>query len=144
MSARIDDLMPSVVSAAMSAIDELTSRKVSFTVTSTLRTVEEQLALYAQGRVPITKVNLLRSKAHMRPITDSENKYIVTNADGVKAKSKHQSGRALDVVPSENGKAVWPPKSDGRWDEISRTFKNHGFRWGGDWKDFEDFPHYQM
>lgn len=47
-------------------------------VTFVDRTVQEQVALYAQGRDKLANVNLLRKKANMSPITLQENKYKVT------------------------------------------------------------------
>ena len=144
MSARIDDLEPSVVAAAMASLDSLGSANIPVVVTSTYRTPEEQIALYSQGRAPLDKVNALRAKAHLHFISDAENKYRVTNCDGVNTMSRHQSGRALDVVPAVNGNPVWPPKTDGRWAQISMVFKHNGFKWGGDWVSFPDYPHFEM
>ena len=143
MSNKISDLKPRVAAAAMRALADLRARGVSFSVTSTLRTEAEQAALYAQGREPLADVNAKRVVAGMRPIVQAENKYTVTNADGVKHKSNHQGGTALDVVPEYDGRPVWPPAHDERWSQISGVFKKYGFEWGGDWKDFPDLPHYQ-
>lgn len=99
-------------------------------VVSGLRTRQEQQALYALGR--------------------TEDGDIVTNADGVNNKSKHQSGNAVDVVP-------WPEK----WDrEALRDFGNfvkgiavilkrcgtidYDIEWGGNWSRFIDMPHWQI
>ena len=143
MSRSISDLKPLVAAAAMRALADLRARGVFFAVTSTLRTEAEQAALYAQGREPLEEVNKKRAIAGMRPISQAENKYTVTNADGVKHKSNHQGGTALDVVPEYDGRPVWPPAHDERWSQISGIFKQYGFEWGGDWKDFPDLPHYQ-
>ena len=143
MSRSISDLKPRVTAAAARALADLSSRGVKVVVTSTLRTEAEQAALYAQGRGPLDAVNAKRKAAKMHAITESENKYTVTNADGVKHKSNHQGGAALDVVPEQGGRPVWPPASDPRWKQIAGVFKKYGFEWGGDWKDFQDLPHYQ-
>ena len=143
MSRNLSDLEPRVAAAAMRALADLRLRGIFFAVTSTLRTEAEQAALYAQGREPLEKVNKKRVTAGMRLIGSAENKYTVTNADGVKHKSNHQWGTALDVVPEYDGRPVWPPASDPRWKQIAGVFKAHGFEWGGDWKDFPDLPHYQ-
>jgi hypothetical protein len=79
-----------------------------------------------------------------------ENAYTVTNADGVKYKSNHQSGRALDVVPvNAAGNPEWPGAEDPRWQMIAAVFKSQGFKWGGDWTKAvngidPDLPHYEM
>ena len=143
MSRRLEDLLPRVAAAAARALADLKAQGVLVSVTSTLRTQAEQAALYAQGREPLEEVNKKRAIAGMRLIGQAENKYTVTNADGVKHKSNHQGGTALDVVPEYDGRPVWPPAHDERWAQIAGVFKQYGFEWGGDWKDFPDLPHYQ-
>ncbi len=101
------------------------------TVISGVRTEEEQAALYAKGR------------------TIPGN--IVTYKDGVKKKSNHQTGNAVDIVP-------YPVN----WGDIERfrqfgwfvkgvasTLKRYGqidkdIKWGGDWKRFKDLPHFEL
>lgn len=133
MSNRLSDLKPAVRRMAESAIEELYRRGILVVVTSTIRTVDEQIALYAQGRTPLEVVNSLRAKAGMPRIAPAENKYTVTNCDGIKTKSRHQDGKALDVVPAENSKPVWPKDTDPRWRQIAEVMVKHGFRWGMDW-----------
>ena len=143
MSRRLEDLLPRVAAAAARAIADLKARGVPVVVTSTLRTLEEQKALYAQGRKSLEEVNELRKVAGLYRLVASENSYTVTNADGVKHKSNHQSGKALDAVPEQGGNPVWPPASDIRWKQIAGVFQQHGFAWGGEWKDLPDLPHYE-
>ena len=143
MSRKLEDLLPPVAAAAARAIADLNARNIPVVVTSTLRTQDEQAALYAQNRESLEAVNAKRAKAGMYRLVESENKYTVTNADGIKHKSNHQSGKALDVVPSQGGNPVWPQPSDPRWSQIAAVFKLHGFEWGGEWKDFPDLPHYE-
>lgn len=144
MSVKLSDLTSNAQRKAELALAELRTIGVPCVVTYTLRTDAEQRALYAQGRKPLSVVNILRKTAGMYPLSEKENKYTVTNCDGDKHKSAHQSGNAIDVVPLEKGKPVWPSKSDSRWIQISNVFKAHGFKWGGDWKEFQDYPHYQL
>lgn len=103
-------------------------------VTDTLRTTEEQQALYAQGR---TKPG-----------------QIVTYADGIKVKSNHQApegstlGRAVDMCFLINGKPAWPNDSK-LWNIYGAVAKAHGLVWGGDWKDSKgkprpDYPHIEL
>lgn len=141
MSARIEDLQPDVQAAARAALSEL---RVPFIVTATLRTRDEQVALYSQGRGRIELVNLLRKIAGLSPLDAADAGNVVTNANGVDTPSNHQGGRALDIVPLEGNRPVWPGPSDPRWMEIASVLKGHGFRWGGDWADFPDLPHYEM
>jgi len=111
--------------------------------TSGRRTDQEQIALFAQGRKPLGVVNALRAKANMRPISEAENKYTVTDCNGVTKKSKHQSGEAIDYVPKDkNGNPCWPPKSDPRWMEIAEVFELAGMESGLRWRK-ADPPHHQ-
>ncbi len=142
--ADIQSLADDVIPLAESFIAALKAQGIRHVVTSTNRTTAEQVALYAQGRESLEKVNTKRQIAGMFPIQPSENQYTVTNADGIKHKSAHQGGRALDVVPaSAAGNPVWPGPSDPRWKAIGEIGEAVGFEWGGRWKDLPDFPHYQ-
>lgn len=106
---------------------EVAIKHMDFTVLYGTRTVAEQQALYAQGR---TKPGP-----------------IVTNMDGIKKKSKHNysPSLAVDIAP-------WPIN----WDDIDR-FKELAvvvkkaadtvgvaIQWGGDWKTFKDWPHWEI
>jgi len=138
----ISDLLPEVQHSVNSAFDELREKKIPFMCTSDFRETWRQLILWMQGRYDLTLINRWRKVYEQRLLSDSENRTIVTNCDGVDAKSNHQGRRAVDVVPTENGKAVWPPGSDPRWKEIAEIMKKHGFSWGGDWTN-PDYPHYE-
>jgi len=144
MSTSIDDLDPSAVAAARSFVAALGAAGVPYAVTCTRRTIDEQIAYFAQGRAPLEIVNLLRRKAGMRAIGLGENTYTITKCDGVTSRSKHQDGRAMDVVPLAMGVPVWPPPADPRWKEIAVIGKAAGWKWGGDWQNFPDFPHYEL
>lgn len=144
MKISIDDLVPKARDAAREALQELDDLGIAYSVTSTLRTTEEQYAYWLQGRKPLAEVNQARKKCGMRDISPAENKYTITNCDGTKYKSNHQSGLALDVVPREGDRPIWPAKTDPRWKSISTVMKRHGFIWGGDWIKFPDYPHYEM
>lgn len=157
MSTRLSDLRYSVRLMAEAAFSELEKKGIRFVCTSTLRTVDEQAALFAQGRQPLEDVNALRAKAKLYLLAPKENTYTVTNCDGVKKRSRHQDGGALDVVPAENGKPVWPKDTDPRWKQIAEVMVKHGFRWGMDWNGdgktrydgdktevMLDAPHYEV
>lgn len=140
---RLIDLNAETYFLANEAIAELQTLNILHVVTSTKRTEAEQAALYAQGRAKVEAVNTLRKIACMPNITLAENKYTVTNCDGVRKKSAHQSGDAIDIVPVENNRPIWPGKNDPRWLAIAEIMEKHGFDWGGRWKEFPDHPHYQ-
>lgn len=157
MSRRIEDLTPEAQEALKAALAELETKGIAVFVSSTLRTSGEQAAFFAQNREPLDIVNALRIAVSLRKISAAENKYKVTNCDGVKNKSVHQYGRAVDVVPMEKGYGVWPVTSDPRWREIAEIMQKHNFRWGGDWngdgrtradgdesEKLVDYPHYEL
>lgn len=106
---------------------------IDFTITDGVRTTQQQRSLYEQGR---TKPGA-----------------IVTNADGVNNKSNHQVksdgyGYAVDLYPYYN-KSV-------QLNDVKnlRVIANHikevakrldiGVQWGGDWKTFKDYPHFEL
>ena len=91
---------------------------VNLRVTQSLRTNAQQNILYAQGRT--TPGN------------------IVTNARG--GESYHNYGLAFDLVVMRNGQPVW----DRLPDNIGALGASFGFEWGGDWRTFQDYPHFQM
>jgi hypothetical protein len=140
MSTSIDDL---TLEMQVKVRTFLSLLKIPYVVTSTLRTVDEQIAYFAQGRAPLAIVNLLRLKANMRPIGDGENSATVTNCDGINTPSNHQGGKAIDVVPADaNGKPVWPHPADPRWEQLGLMGEAAGLSWGGRWPK-PDRPHYE-
>lgn len=71
----------------------------------------------------------------------------VTNAKG--GQSIHNYGLALDVVilidKDKNGtfeSIDWNIKSP-YFQFVVNYFKSKGYEWGGDWKSFKDYPHFQ-
>lgn len=110
-----------------------------------LRTDKEQDVLYSLGR---TKVNPDGKKAK-KPFGN-----IVTNAKG--GQSIHNYGLAFDIVLlyDKNGDGIfetasWDMIKDGDndkvadWNEMSNFFISKGYEWGGNWKSFKDYPHFQ-
>lgn len=87
-----------------------------------LRTVEEQNALYAQGR--------------------TEPGQIVTNAKGSSFSSMHQWGVAFDFY-RKDGKGSYED-GDGFFRKVGELGKELGLEWGGDWKSIVDKPHFQL
>lgn len=86
------------------------------------RTVEEQNALYAQGR--------------------SRPGRVVTNAKGDSFSSQHQWGIAVDLFQNIMGR---------EWEEaffrkVAKIAKSDevGLGWGGDWSGFQDTPHFYL
>lgn len=82
------------------------------------RTVDEQDALYAQGR------------------TKPGN--IVTNTKGSSYSSQHQWGIAFDFFKNEKGHEFDDLLF---FTNVSKLAKSIGLAWGGDWNSFKDRPH---
>ena len=108
---------------------EILDRNVAVRFTQVFRTFEEQDRLYAQGRtMPGSRV---------------------TNARG--GQSYHNYGLAVAIVLlTNNGRGVsWDMcldlDGDGTkdWQEIVHVFKHYGWKWGGDWTSFKDYPHFE-
>lgn len=127
---RLIGLHPVVRQATERLIEQSFARGVPIVIVQGLRTIEEQNELYAQGR----------TKPGQR----------VTNAKG--GYSFHNFGVAIDfALLLPDGKSVsWDMKRDGNsnreadWQEVAKIGKSLGFAWGGDWKSFKDYPHFEM
>ncbi len=104
-------------------------KEFDFTILEGERTLETQQKYYSIGRT--TKIN----------------SGIITNCDGIKRKSRHQSSPsvAVDIAP-------WPID----WSDIARfkslaqvmmkvsQWSDIGLEWGGHWTRPIDYPHYQL
>lgn len=116
---KLELLKPKVRELAEKLINECKRQGHQITITQTLRTIEEQDALYAQGR------------------TKPGN--IVTKAKG--GYSLHNFGVAFDICPIVNGKAAWSDTTLFR--KIGEIGVKFGLEWGGTWTSFPDLPHFQ-
>lgn len=107
----------------------------------TMRTFDEQAALYAQGRTKLF---------------DAAGKKlgVVTKANA--GQSWHNYGLAIDIVllKDTDGNGTFETASwedtvdfdkDGKadWQEIVAIFKKYGWDWGGAWTGFKDKPHFE-
>lgn len=107
--------------------------------TYTLRTFQEQQALYDLGR---TCKNVSGATAK-KPMGS-----IVTNARP--GQSFHNYGLAVDIALILDGReASWDTVKDfdgdrvADWMECVKVFKKYGWQWGGDWTTLKDYPHFQ-
>jgi len=119
-SKSLNDLTPDTRVAADSLLAAASAAGIGVIVTHTLRTCDEQNALYAQGR------------------TAPGNK--VTNAPG--CKSWHVHGRALDLLVVEPGGAVVHNGHDPRYTKLGEIARTLGFKWGGDFGDYGHFEYH--
>ena len=70
-----------------------------------------------------------------------------SKADGVKKKSFHQSGLALDVYAYVDGKASWEHRDLAMVAAAmlqSASVLGYKLKWGGHFKNFIDLPHFQL
>lgn len=135
---RIEKLHPKVREEVKKAYlhvnNKLLGKGVRLRFSHTLRSFEEQDKLYALGRSTPGKK--------------------VTNARG--GQSYHNYGLAFDIVllvdKDNNGTfetASWDTKADfdndlqADWMEVTNYFKSIGWKWGGDFRSFKDYPHFE-
>lgn len=107
MSARIEDLEPVTRAMCDEFMAAVAEKGIALRVTHTLRTLDEQAKLYAQGR---TLPGPIVTKA--RP-----------------GQSPHNYGMAFDVCFA--GKVPYPPEDDPRWLQIGQLGESLGLSWGG-------------
>ncbi|MEW5846170.1 MAG: M15 family metallopeptidase [Bacteroidota bacterium] len=126
---RIKKLHPKLRQEVEQIYRELLKQRIPVRITDTLRTFQEQEALYAIGR---TKPGNIVTKA--KP-----------------GQSYHNYGLALDfcLLTNDGHQASWNRTADfnrnqrADWDEVVSLFKHYGWEWGGDWASFKDYPHLQ-
>lgn len=83
------------------------------------RSWDRQAKLYAQGRTKPGKV-----------VTQAQPGF-----------SWHNFGLAADIVFRVNGKWSWAESHP--WAKLGALGKELGLEWGGDWKKFQDRPHFE-
>ena len=140
----IDRLKPELAKRTRAFLAELKKRGIEVIVLETDRTVDTQLAYYAQGRKPLEEVNALRKKAGLYLLTEAENKRIVTKT----TQSRHFGGNAVDIAPVKDGR-VWWNAPEQVWQEIGAIGEACGLDWcaGGYeqvWGKGWDNPHFEL
>lgn len=123
----ITQLHPSLQQLAAELQAQCLTKGISIKYSECLRTVEEQDALYAQGRtLPGNKV---------------------TNAKGTTYSSQHQWGIAVDFyldmdVDGDGSKADDAFNNSTKlFDKVGETAVSIGLGWGGNWTSIVDKPH---
>lgn len=155
MSTKISDLSPKAQVLYTALMAKLEAQGIKMVCTYTFRTASEQQALFAQGREALISVNAKRKAAGLPPINEASNKDTVTNCDGVKKLSNHQSGNAFDMAfVGANGNPTWPPTTtpEGaqKWLQFGVLAESVGLVWGGRWAPFNgqgigfDAPHVEV
>ena len=134
MSRRIEDLNPVVRQKWLGLRDDLIAdgslemSGVVPIVVETLRTVDAQIAYFAQGRKTLAGVNALRKTAGLASIKDSENVIRTKTLDSI-----HLYGCAIDVWLMKNGSRL--PDNHPAWDNFGVLAEAYGFVWGGRFGD---------
>lgn len=119
MSKDLSKLHPYVKILAEKFLVKCSKEGLNLIITQTLRTIDEQNALYAKGRTkPGSKV---------------------TNAKG--GYSMHNYGLAFDIAIIVNGKITWD--NEALYAKAGKIGESIGLEWGGSWKSFKDTPHFQ-
>ncbi|WP_309143478.1 M15 family metallopeptidase [Bacillus sp. V3B] len=123
------DLHPVVEERTNELVQNVAEKGISILITDGFRSIEDQNRLYEKGR--------------------TTGGTIVTNAKG--GESLHNFGLAVDfAIKTKSGEVIWDTEYDGNgngssdWMEVVESAKVLGFEWGGDWKNFKDYPHLQM
>lgn len=123
-------------------------------VTCTSRDILEQMALYVQGRLPVTEVNNFRMAAGLPLINESENKKVtwtlaskhVTNA--LDKDLNNDFSKAFDIAICKDGKPIWDIKVNVNeneildYDEAGEIGESVGLKWGGRFSS-PDRPHFE-
>lgn len=119
---RFNNLHPAVKEGAKKLIEQSYAKGIPIQITQGFRSFKEQNDLYAIGRT-------INGKK-------------VTNAKG--GQSYHNYGLAIDFVllSSDGNTALWTVNN--KWLAVAAIGKSLGFKWGGDWTSFKDYPHLEM
>lgn len=116
---RLAQVLPDLADRVRRVLAAMAALGFPMTVTAGLRTTAQQQALYAQGRTVPGRV--------------------VTQADGVTVRSKHQEGRAVDCAFLVDGRPSWNDALP--WGTYGSCAQAVGLTWGGTWRSFPDRPH---
>lgn len=147
MSNLIKDLNKDVQSAATKAYKAMNSSAVlkklgveKVIITETKRDLTVQMAYYSRSRMKDIKfVKAMYKAAGLYEPSDWE----CNTANTQTLNSNHIKGIAIDFAPVKNGRTWWDAP-DSVWNEMGKIGKKYGFSWGGDWKDWQDKPHFEM
>lgn len=116
-----------------------------------LNTVDKRLGMLAREVIKISTYNFcitcgFRTQEEQQAIFKSNKGK--TLCDGVKNKSKHQQGKAIDVMCfDESGKGTWEKKY---YVAVADVFKRKAeelkidIKWGGEFKSIVDCPHFEL
>lgn len=130
-------LVEPTLAELMHALESQMSEPIG--ITQGVRSDDEQLALFMQGRYPVDQVNAARAKVGWAPILASQNIRSVTNAKP--GYSWHPFGMAVDAVPFDSQMHPDWHEEHPVWQEMVEKGKALGLTSGISWKDE---PHFQL
>ena len=143
-SRRIEDLHPITREKVQAFLRLANENGIDVLIYCTYRSPEEQEILYMQGRlkefgITVSELNEERKRLGLYPLSEKEANRIVTNAQAWQ--SYHQYGVAFDCVPLSGGKPDWGNIE--AYKLLGEIGEQVGLEWGGNWKHFKEFPHFQ-
>jgi hypothetical protein len=154
-SRKIEDCTPSLQQKIKAFAIAMYRAGIPFIITCTARIVDEQVALYAQGRKSLEDVNRLRAIAGLAAINGTQNKNRVTWTlqsnhliDLEDGNPDNDKSRAFDIAISPGGKPVWELKVDVNndqkpdYEQAGLIGESVGLRWGGRFSK-PDMPHFE-
>lgn len=132
---RISQLHPWIKNDVLLIFQKAWKKGLFFRMSFGFRTPQEQADLYSLGRDKNGKI--------------VDKTKVVTLAKPWS--SWHNYGLAFDVVllDKSSGEPVWDRTKDLNgdakrdYDQFTEIAKSFGFEWGGDFKTFKDYPHFQ-
>lgn len=124
---KLEGVHPDLASKVLQVLKAMDGFGHPMIITDGVRTKEQQMQLYAQGRTAPGK--------------------IVTNNDGVVNPSNHQPhadglGHAVDCCFLVDNQPSWDPSLP--WSVYGAAVQHLGLTWGGSWKHFKDLPHVEL
>lgn len=143
---KLDALQPWFRSHALLALEAMTRDKKladmgvkSIIVVEAKREIITQIAYYCRGRMKDpADAKAIFSAAGLWPLSDKE----AETPNTWTLKSKHLEGRAIDLAPSQDGKAIWWAAPALVWERMGEIGESVGMAWGGRWKN-KDSPHFE-
>jgi len=134
---------------------------LKYKITSVARTVQEQMALYMQGREPLSIVNKYRKLANLSPITLKENIKVTWTLKSLHLINLEDDtidndvSKAFDIALFKNNKLHWDIKVSVNNNDIPDYIEagiigeSVGLVWGGRFKNSKgvlipDYPHFQI
>jgi peptidoglycan L-alanyl-D-glutamate endopeptidase CwlK len=109
-----------------------------------LATVAPELQAVAHLAIKITEVDFVVTEGKRSPRRQAQ---LVAQGASRTQNSKHLTGRAIDVAALIDGEISWEFR---HYRRIAAAFKRAskelgiGVRWGGDWKNLKDGPHFEL